>query len=154
MTPRPAHQQQDPAREIGAAVPHGPGGLSTARAAKADPNQPERIRMARARGITGLTERRMQQKSERGEIPGAIKIDGLWTYDEAELRAWLKKLEQQQCAERKTAAGASPKRPGTPNGVVTSSTGASGSRAPSGAGRYERGMSALLALGSKRTLSG
>lgn len=113
------------------------------------PVEPERIRMAKACSITGLEPRRMQQKAERGEIPGAVKIDGLWTFNESQLRAWVKALEDEQCQGRKAAAGAAIRR--TPSGAATSSSGARGSRASSGGGRYAQAMSNLQHSGSRRT---
>lgn len=112
------------------------------------PNPPERIKMARACAIVGLDARVMQQMAEAGEIPGAIKIRSLWTFDEAKLRNWLADLEQQQCRQREALAGA--KRRRTPNGVATRSTAASASTANSTAGRYERAMSSLLGSSSRK----
>src|SRR5262249_58554310 len=54
----------------------------------ASPPAPERVKMARARAIVGLDERVMQLMAEAGEIPGAIKIRGVWTFDETRLRNW------------------------------------------------------------------
>jgi hypothetical protein len=113
------------------------------------PTLPERIKMARARAIVGLDERVMQQMAEAGEIPSAIKIRGVWTFDEAKLRIWLAELEKQQCESRTKAAAAKPRR--IRNGTATRSMAASGSRASSGAGRYEQAMSNLLAQPSRRT---
>jgi hypothetical protein len=109
---------------------------------------PERIKMARARAIVGLDERVMQQMAEKGEIPGAIKIRGVWTFDEAKLRIWLADLEKQQCESRRKVAAAKPHR--TRSGTATRSMAASGSRASSGDGRYEQAMSSLLAQPSRR----
>jgi cytochrome oxidase assembly protein ShyY1 len=116
------------------------------------PIKPERINSARARGIAGVSERKMQKKSERGQIPGAIKIDGLWTYDEAKLRAWLNDREKHQCQQRKAAANAKPR--GIASGVATPSMAASGSKANSAGGRYALAMSTLLSKSSRRTSSG
>src|ERR1700674_3931769 len=116
------------------------------------PCQPERIKMAAACVITGLGPRRMQQMAERGEIPGTVKIGGLWVFHEAKLRAWLSELEESQCRTRKILGAARPRR--TPSGAAQRSTVASGSKAGSGAGRYERAMSSLLAPASPRTSRG
>lgn len=51
--------------------------------------KPERIRPRQAAGITGLTVRAIQAMALRGEIPGAAKLGGSWTFDEAKLRAWI-----------------------------------------------------------------
>jgi len=115
----------------------------------ASPIVVERIKMARACAIVGLDARVMQQMAEAGEIPGTIKIRGAWTFDLAKLRTWLADLEKQQCESRKKAAAAKPRR--IRNGTATRSMGASGSRAGSGAGRYEQAMLSLLGQTSRRT---
>ena len=66
----------------------------------------ERIKMAQALAITGLGMRRLQLMAKAGEVPGAIKIWGTWTFDECALRKWLHELEEEQCRTRK-AVGAS-----------------------------------------------
>ena len=113
---------------------------------------PERIKMARACAITGLSVRRMQQKAERGEIDGVIKIDGVWTFDVAKLRAWLSELEEQQCRTRKAIGAARPQR--TRSGEATRSMAASASGISSGGGRYEQAMSRLLGSGLRKTSRG
>ena len=131
---------------------HAPG-IAKARAVNhGETLPPERIKMARARAIVGLDERVMQLMAEAGEIPGAIKIRGVWTFDETRLRNWVAELEAEQCESRKRAAAARPRR--TRNGVATRSTVVSGSRANSSDGRYEQAMSSLLAKSSRRTSRG
>jgi hypothetical protein len=110
----------------------------------------ERVNTARACAIVGISERRLQQKAERGEIPGAVKIDGLWTFHEAKLRAWLDDLENKQCQSRKSTDAANPRK--TPSGVEASFSDAKRSTDASGGGRYEQAMSSLLAPASKKTL--
>jgi hypothetical protein len=128
--------------------------------AAALPNPPERIKMAPACGITGLSVRVMQQKAERGEIPGAVK-DGVWTFNEAKLRTWMKDREEQQCGTIQGESPAPESRPcPTPIGVAnlpTKSYGrASNSRASRSAGRsdydtlFEQAMSKLRGAGSRR----
>ncbi|WP_394031729.1 helix-turn-helix domain-containing protein [Xanthobacter autotrophicus] len=56
--------------------------------------QPERIRVAKAASILGIKSRTVQSMAMRGELPGAAKIGGLWTFDEAALRAWIREKEQ------------------------------------------------------------
>lgn len=53
-------------------------------------DQPERIRAHRAATILGSTPRTVQALAARGELPGAAKIGGLWTFDEAALRTYIK----------------------------------------------------------------
>lgn len=55
---------------------------------------PERVRIREASLITGLDIRTLQEKSARGEIPGAEKPFGRWTFDVAKLR----QLKGRQCA--------------------------------------------------------
>lgn len=46
----------------------------------------ERVRIREASLITGLDIRTLQEKAARGEIPGAEKPFGRWTFDIAKLR--------------------------------------------------------------------
>lgn len=57
----------------------------------------ERIRAAKAAAVTGLEIRTVQALALRGEIPGAAKLGGSWTFDEAALRNWIK--ERIQCPQ-------------------------------------------------------
>jgi predicted DNA-binding transcriptional regulator AlpA len=50
----------------------------------------ERVRPQDAVVITGLSLRTVQALALRGEIPGAAKLGGSWTFDEAALRNWIK----------------------------------------------------------------
>jgi len=50
----------------------------------------ERIRAFEASAILGVEVRTVQALACRGELPGACKIGGVWTFDEAALRAWIK----------------------------------------------------------------
>jgi len=52
------------------------------------PSTIERIRAHVAAGILGVETRTVQALAARGELPGAAKIGGLWTFDEAALRNW------------------------------------------------------------------
>lgn len=67
----------------------------------------ERIRADAAAGILGVEVRTVQALAARGEVPGAAKIGGLWTFDESALRSWIK--ERTQCQKdrrpRSTATG-------------------------------------------------
>jgi excisionase family DNA binding protein len=53
----------------------------------------ERIRAHVAAGILGVEVRTVQALAARGDLPGAAKIGGLWTFDEAALRQWIKERE-------------------------------------------------------------
>lgn len=57
----------------------------------------ERVRPTDAVAITGLSLRTVQALALRGEIPGAAKLGGSWTFDEAALRNWIK--ERTQCPQ-------------------------------------------------------
>ncbi len=45
----------------------------------------KRCRTAEAAAVTGLTARTLQEKAAVGEVPGARKVFGRWTYDVGEL---------------------------------------------------------------------
>jgi phage terminase Nu1 subunit (DNA packaging protein) len=68
----------------------------------------ERVRAHVAAGILGVEVRTVQALASRGEVPGAAKIGGLWTFDEVALRNWIR--ERTTCPKdhqpRKTATGA------------------------------------------------
>ncbi len=68
---------------------------------------PERCRIGPALGITGLGQRQMQAMSARGEIPGAAKLGGTWTYDIRKLRQWVREKETLICQAISTSAGTS-----------------------------------------------
>lgn len=55
----------------------------------------ERIRANRAAVILGVEIRTVQALALRGELPNAAKIGGVWTFDEAALRNYIK--ERIQC---------------------------------------------------------
>lgn len=67
----------------------------------------ERIRADAAASILGVELRTVQALAARGEVPGAAKIGGVWTFDESALRSWIK--ERTQCPKdrqpRNTAIG-------------------------------------------------
>ncbi len=67
----------------------------------------ERCRIDVALRITGLGQRQMQAMSARGEIPGAAKLGGTWTYDIRKLRQWVKEKETETCRAISTGAGTS-----------------------------------------------
>jgi hypothetical protein len=56
----------------------------------------ERVTINVAESILGLKRRNIQAKSARGEIPGAAKIGGLWTYNLAKLRGYVEQEEERQ----------------------------------------------------------
>lgn len=58
-------------------------------------DSPERIRPADVARITGLSVRKVQEMSAAGRLPGAAKMDGIWTFDESKIRAWIRHQERQ-----------------------------------------------------------
>jgi hypothetical protein len=110
------------------------------------PARPERIRMAAAAAITGKTARALQAMALDGAVPGAVKIGGEWTFDEARLRRWIMDLELASCRNNE-------KRPKTPSGAVASSGAGSRSRAGTPSGAYERAIQLLRQSGSKPNAS-
>lgn len=58
------------------------------------PLKPERIRANQAAAILGMNKRTSQAMALRGELPGAAKIGGLWTFDEATLRSFIEERVQ------------------------------------------------------------
>lgn len=54
---------------------------------------PERIRVPAVAAITGLSVRTVQHMAARDKIPGAARLGGVWTFDEARLRAWIRERE-------------------------------------------------------------
>jgi hypothetical protein len=73
---------------------------------------PERIKMARAVEISGETDRTLQAAAAAGLIPGAAKPFKCWTFDETQLRAWLKAKERKawQSGQTKVMADRQPTR--------------------------------------------
>jgi hypothetical protein len=61
------------------------------------PEKPERIEIRAAMGITGRKLRALEGLSARGLVPGAAKLGGVWTYDEARLRRWVREEEDRAC---------------------------------------------------------
>lgn len=52
----------------------------------------ERIRAHAVGGILGISARTVQSLAARGELPGAAKIGGVWTFDEKAIRDWVKSI--------------------------------------------------------------
>jgi hypothetical protein len=124
-----------------------------------------RVKIGRAVEIVGHSKRVIQQMAEAGEFDEfdegvAIKIRGVWTFDEAKLLAFVARKGQQQCENRKAIAAARSRRFPTRTGAVRGTRKPSGpvlkSNASPSAGRsdydglYERAISKLLAHASKQ----
>lgn len=56
----------------------------------------ERIRASAAASILGVEVRTVQALASRGQIPGAAKIGGTWTFDEKALRKFAPKFHQRR----------------------------------------------------------
>jgi hypothetical protein len=107
------------------------------------PNQ-ERGDINDAIRITGLKKRLIEAKAARGELSGAAKLFGRWTFDLELLRQWVKDEVKRQWAEnsRKHQPGAS--------GAVAPCTAGLGSRADSSRGRFTQITQSLRRSGAKR----
>ncbi|MFD1488911.1 helix-turn-helix domain-containing protein [Ancylobacter vacuolatus] len=64
----------------------------------------ERVRAHEAAGILGISVRAVQSLAAKGELPGAAKIGGLWTFDENTLRSWLKAISTPETPAREPRA--------------------------------------------------
>jgi hypothetical protein len=68
-----------------------------------------RIQSAAAARTLGVSQRSVQELALRGELPGAARIGGVWTFDADRLAAFIK---QRECdAERQVVSG-KPQPPG------------------------------------------
>ena len=72
----------------------------------------ERIRATRAAEILGVDVRSVQRLAQRAKIPAA-RVGGVWTFDEAQLRAWLTQQEIETCRRAAEAEVASSRRGAT-----------------------------------------
>jgi hypothetical protein len=72
-------------------------------------NAQPRIRTDAVAHILGVSKRTVQEMSLRGELPGAARIGGVWTFDGERLAAFVKRRERD--AERPAALGPKPKQP-------------------------------------------
>jgi excisionase family DNA binding protein len=55
----------------------------------------ERIRPRDVARITSLSLRKVQEMAAAGKLP-ALKLGGVWTFEERDIRAWIKQEEQRQ----------------------------------------------------------
>jgi phage terminase Nu1 subunit (DNA packaging protein) len=56
--------------------------------------RPGRIQSAAAARILGVSQRSIQGLALRGEIPGAARIGGIWTFDADKLAAFVRQRER------------------------------------------------------------
>lgn len=59
----------------------------------------ERVRVAAAARITSLSPRKVQELAVAGRIPSAAKLGGVWRFDPARVRAWIRE-EERRCLAR------------------------------------------------------
>ena len=52
------------------------------------PRYPEKVGVAQAAEITGLSKNSLYQMHSKGKVPGAMKFGGKLLFDTAELRKW------------------------------------------------------------------
>src|SRR5579863_9284604 len=97
----------------------------------------ERIQIEAACAIVGVCERTMQGLALRGEMPGAAKIGGRWTFNERVLRAHVRAEEERVCQRKREAGSLVPPRTGA-SGATTDGMGGSKSMGESIAGAYEQ----------------
>lgn len=72
----------------------------------------ERIPPGRAAAICGLSRKTLVKLARDGKIPGAAELDeGLWRFDEAALRGWLRRREA-LCQEKGGRTSTKGERPG------------------------------------------
>src|SRR6185437_15801289 len=60
---------------------------------------PERVRADAIARMTSLSIRKVQELAVAGKVPGAAKLGGVWTFDPARVRAWIREQER-ACLER------------------------------------------------------
>src|SRR5262245_49951872 len=115
-------------------------------ASRSFPIPAERIKMDKAMSITGKAARALQGMAQRGKIPGAKKIGGEWTFNEAALRAWVDEPGGAPCRDEKPRA--------TRSGAATSFGVAQSSKAATSNGLLEQTIQRLRAHGSRANVRG
>ena len=55
--------------------------------------KPERIQSQNVASILGITPRAVREMALRGDLPSAVLIGGRWTFDEKQVRTWLRVQE-------------------------------------------------------------
>jgi len=60
----------------------------------------ERVRVAAVARITSLSPRKVQELAVVGRIPSAAKLGGVWTFDPARVRAWIREQERRCLASQ------------------------------------------------------
>lgn len=65
---------------------------------------PERISAVHAAAICGVHRRTINGWANRGMIPGAAMLGGVWRFDERALRQWIAEREAESCQKIYIAA--------------------------------------------------
>jgi hypothetical protein len=107
----------------------------------------KRIKTARAVSILGLEARTGRDMALRGEIPGAAKPRGIWTFDLALLEAYNADRERIAC--QKASEGR--RLQGVVSGATISSMAGFKPAAPTSNGRYAQTIQALRKLAGQRS---
>lgn len=63
----------------------------------------ERVRAAEVRRMTSLSLRQIQDMAAKGDIPGAAKLGGVWTFDPVRIQLWIREQQRICLANRKTS---------------------------------------------------
>jgi hypothetical protein len=53
--------------------------------------------------MLAVSVRKVQQLASQGRLPGAARIDNIWTFDPAQIRAWIRRQEHGACHRTYTA---------------------------------------------------
>src|SRR6516162_5470958 len=65
----------------------------------------ERISTGKAAQIVGVTRKTLLRLARDGKVPGAAELDhGLWRFDEARLRDWIRRREVAACQGQATTS--------------------------------------------------
>jgi len=69
-------------------------------------SEAERVRVTAVARITSLSPRKVQELAVAGRIPSAAKLGGVWTFDPARVRAWIREQERRCLASPETSTSA------------------------------------------------
>lgn len=109
----------------------------------------QRVKIADAVAMLGLEARTVRDMAQRGEIPGASKPRGIWTFDRALLEQFNRECEAAACQR---AQDAQRLQQGV-SGVVTSSTAGFRSPAATSNGLYAQTIQKLRQHAAKPSVT-
>lgn len=107
----------------------------------------KRVKTARAVSILGIEARTVRDMAQRGEIPGAAKPRGIWTFD-------LVLLEQFNSERERVACQNAREHQKVVSGATGSSMGGFKPGAPTSNGRYAQTIQTLRNLAAQRSANG